>query len=81
GTRAHLRERPKPDKVALAVKEMHFLTRETIEARFNLKGDEGVVIEAAGTISRGMTGMGFIYANKECISLGIGCLVADFQRT
>ncbi|WOH64081.1 FAD-binding protein [Bradyrhizobium sp. BWA-3-5] len=81
GTRAGLRDRPKPDKVALAVKEMHFLPRETIEARFNLEGDEGVVIEAAGTISRGMTGMGFIYANKECISLGIGCLVADFQRT
>ncbi|MFO1107748.1 MAG: FAD-dependent oxidoreductase [Bradyrhizobium sp.] len=81
GTRAGLRERPKPDKVALAVKEMHFLPRETIEARFNLKGDEGVVIEAVGTISRGMTGMGFIYANKECISLGIGCLVSDFQRT
>ncbi len=76
-----LRDRPKPDKVALAVKEMHFLPRETIEARFNLRGDEGVVIEAAGTISRGMTGMGFIYANQECISLGIGCLVADFQRT
>jgi electron transfer flavoprotein-quinone oxidoreductase len=81
GTRAELRERPKPDNVALAVKEMHFLPRETIEARFNLKGDEGTVIEAAGTISRGMTGMGFIYANKECVSLGIGCLVADFQKT
>ncbi|WGS19376.1 MULTISPECIES: FAD-dependent oxidoreductase [unclassified Bradyrhizobium] len=81
GTRAGLRARPTPDKVALAVKEMHFLPRETIEARFNLKDDEGVVIEAAGTISRGMTGMGFIYANKESISLGIGCLVADFQRT
>lgn len=81
GTRARLRDRPKPNKVALAVKEMHFLPRETVEARFNLSGDEGVVIEAAGTISGGMTGMGFIYANKECISLGIGCLVADFQRT
>ncbi|WP_338701891.1 MULTISPECIES: FAD-dependent oxidoreductase [Bradyrhizobium] len=81
GTRAGLRARPTPDNVALAVKEMHFLPRETIEARFNLKGDEGVVIEAAGTISRGMTGMGFVYANKECISVGIGCLVADFQRT
>jgi electron transfer flavoprotein-quinone oxidoreductase len=81
GTRAHLREIPKPDNVALAVKEMHFLPRETIEARFNLKGDEGTVIEAAGTISRGMTGMGFIYANKECVSLGIGCLVSDFQKT
>jgi electron transfer flavoprotein-quinone oxidoreductase len=81
GTRAHLREIPKPENVALAVKEMHFLPRETIEARFNLKGDEGTVIEAAGTITQGMTGMGFIYANKECISLGIGCLVADFQKS
>jgi electron transfer flavoprotein-quinone oxidoreductase len=81
GTRAQLRDRPKADNVALAVKEMHFLPREVIESRFNLKGDEGTVIEAAGTISRGMTGMGFIYANKECVSLGIGCLVADFQTT
>lgn len=81
GTRAGLRDIPKPTNVALAVKEMHFLPSETIDARFNLKGDEGTVIEAAGTISRGMTGMGFIYANKESISIGIGCLVADFQTT
>ncbi|OAF06905.1 nitrogen fixation protein FixC [Bradyrhizobium centrolobii] len=79
GARAGLRERPNPAHVALAVKEMHFLPRETIEARFNLKGDEGAVIEAAGTITRGMTGMAFVYTNKECISLGIGCLIADFE--
>lgn len=78
GTRAGLREIPKPDQVALAVKEMHFLPQETIDARFNLKGDEGAVIEAVGTISKGMTGMGFIYTNRESISLGIGCLVSDF---
>ncbi len=78
GTRAGLRETPKPDHVALAVKEMHFLPQETIDARFNLKGGEGAVIEAIGSISKGMTGMGFIYTNKESISLGIGCLVSDF---
>ena len=39
---------PKPETVALAVKEMHFLPQETIEQRFNVKGDEGVVIEAVG---------------------------------
>jgi electron transfer flavoprotein-quinone oxidoreductase len=78
GTRAGLRSMPKPETVALAVKEMHFLPAETIEARFNLKGDEGCVIEAAGTISRGMTGLAFLYTNKECVSLGLGCLVSDF---
>ncbi len=81
GTRSGLREIPNPKNVALAVKEMHFLPSETIAARFNLRGDEGTVIEAAGTISQGMTGMGFIYANKESISLGIGCLVSDFKET
>ena len=78
GSRAGLRETPKAEQVALAVKEMHFLPRETIEARFNLRGDEGVVIEAAGVISKGMTGMGFVYTNKESVSVGMGCLVSDF---
>ncbi len=81
GTRSGLREIPSPKNVALAVKEMHFMPSEVLEQRFNIKGDEGIVIEAAGTISRGMTGMGFIYTNKESVSLGIGCLVSDFQRT
>jgi len=80
GTRAGLRELPQAGQVALAVKEMHFLPREVIESRFNLQGDEGVVIEAAGTISKSMTGMGFIYTNKESISVGMGCLVSDFAE-
>ncbi len=81
GARAGLRETPKPDHVALAVKEMHFLPPEVIEQRFNIQGDEGVVIEAAGTVSQGMAGMGFLYTNKESISVGVGCIVADFAET
>ncbi|MPR11128.1 FAD-dependent monooxygenase [Microvirga tunisiensis] len=81
GTRAGLREMPKPETVALAVKEMHFLPEEVIGERFGLKGNEGCVIEAAGTISRGMTGLAFLYTNRESISLGIGCLVSDFAST
>ena len=81
GTRAGLREAPKPDHVALAVKEMHFLPPETIEQRFNIQGDEGVVIEAAGAVSQGMAGMGFLYTNKESISVGVGCIVSDFAAS
>ena len=65
GQRSGLRSELMPENVALAVKEMHFLPRETIESRFNLKGDEGVVIEAMGTITAGMTGTGFLYTNQE----------------
>lgn len=81
GTRAGFRRVPKPEAVALAVKEMHFLPEEVIAERFGLSGDQGCVIEAAGTISRGMAGLGFLYTNKESISLGIGCLVSDFAAT
>lgn len=80
GQRAGLRSELNPGHVALAVKEMHFLPQEVIEARFNLKGDEGVVIEAMGTISRGMVGTGFLYTNRESISIGIGCVVSDLAE-
>jgi electron transfer flavoprotein-quinone oxidoreductase len=81
GQRSGLREELKPDTVALAVKEMHFLPREVIESRFNLKGDEGVVIEAMGSVTLGMAGTAFLYTNQESISVGIGCIVADFQES
>jgi electron transfer flavoprotein-quinone oxidoreductase len=76
GTRGHLRETPRPDSVALAVKEMHFLPEDIIAERFGLTADEGCVIEAGGTVSRGIPGLGFLYTNKESISIGIGCLVS-----
>ncbi|MCA0045912.1 FAD-binding protein [Mesorhizobium sp. B283B1A] len=78
GTRGGLRKMLTPEAVALAVKEMHFLPEEVIEQRFGVKGSEGCVIEAVGTISHDMAGLGFLYTNKESISLGIGCLVSDF---
>ncbi|WP_373415035.1 FAD-binding protein [Ensifer aridi] len=81
GTRAGFRKVPKPEAVALAVKEMHFLPEEVIAERFGLTGDQGCVVEAAGTISRGMAGLGFLYTNKESISLGIGCLVSHFTAS
>ena len=79
--RAGLRREVEPDHVALAVKETHFLPAEVIEQRFNISGDEGVVIEAAGAVTEGMLGTGFIYTNKESLSVGIGCLVSDFVDT
>lgn len=78
GQRAGLRRELLPDSVALAVKEMHFLPQEVIDSRFNLKGNEGVVVEAMGTVTAGQVGTGFIYTNKESLSIGIGCLVSDF---
>jgi electron transfer flavoprotein-quinone oxidoreductase len=70
----------KPDEVSLVVKEMIALPKGKIEDRFNLEGDEGATIEFMGETSLGMAGMGFIYTNKESISIGIGVMVNDLQK-
>jgi len=79
-SRAGLRQDIKPSAVALAVKETVFLPKETVEARFNLKGSEGVVIEMLGSISQGMAGTAFLYTNKDSISVGIGCMLSDMKE-
>lgn len=67
------------DTVALAVKETIFMPPENIESRFNLNEEEGVVIEMVGSFTHGMVGTGFLYTNRESISLGVGCIVSDFK--
>jgi electron transfer flavoprotein-quinone oxidoreductase len=34
-----------------------------------------------GSVTSGMVGTAFLYTNKESVSVGIGCLVSDFQET
>jgi len=69
-----------PDEVSLAMKEVIALPREKIEDRFNLEGDEGVTVEFMGETTLGMAGMGFLYTNKETISLGVGVMVNHLRE-
>jgi electron transfer flavoprotein-quinone oxidoreductase len=66
--------------MALAVKEVLFLPKETIEQRFNISGNEGSVTELAGGITHGMLGTGFIYTNKDSLAIGIGCILGDMKK-
>lgn len=77
--KAEFHDELQPKDVALAVKEIHFLPQETVESRFNISGDAGVVIEMVGKITQGMLGTGFLYTNKESITLGVGCMLSDFK--
>lgn len=78
--KAGLQPEIEPQDVALAVKEVIFFPRQKIEERFGIKGDQGVAIELIGEITMGMTGIGFIYTNKDSLSVGLGCLVSDFME-
>lgn len=68
-----------PHDIALAVKEVIFFPRQKIEDRFGIRGEQGVAIELIGEITAGMTGIGFIYTNKDSLSVGLGCLISDFM--
>jgi len=66
--------------VALAVKEILFLPEETIQSRFNVGEEEGVVIEMIGKITEGLVGTGFLYTNKDSLTIGVGCILDDFKN-
>jgi electron transfer flavoprotein-quinone oxidoreductase len=75
--KAGLRPEIRPHEVALAVKEVISLPAEKIEDRFNLEAGEGTAIELIGHPTRGQVGMGFIYTNRESLSVGVGVLLSD----
>jgi electron transfer flavoprotein-quinone oxidoreductase len=76
---AGLREEPPPEAVVLAVKEVIALPRQRIEERFNLGPDEGIAAMLVGWGS-GMHA-GFMYTNRDTISLGIGISLQDLDKS
>ncbi|MDP3790082.1 MAG: FAD-dependent oxidoreductase, partial [Candidatus Omnitrophota bacterium] len=62
---------------AIGVKEIISLPQELIEDRFNLSAGEGVAIEYFGDAVKNMMGSGFVYTNKNTISVGVGCTIED----
>ncbi|WP_366923380.1 FAD-dependent oxidoreductase [Metallumcola ferriviriculae] len=64
-------------ELAVAVKEIITLPKEKIEDRFNLEEGEGATIELVGDSTFGMMGTGFIYTNKDSLSVGCGVLVSQ----
>lgn len=76
--RTGFRAEPKPEQVALAVKETIELPSEVIEQRFGVSSADGVTIEILGQITEGMDGVAAIYTNRNSLSLAIGANLADF---
>jgi electron transfer flavoprotein-quinone oxidoreductase len=60
-----------PGNYAVGVKEIVSLDRGLINDRFNLEGEEGAARLFLGDVTRGKFGGGFLYTNRENISLGI----------
>lgn len=69
--KAGLRQPHKPENFAVAMKEIYQLDEKTIEERFGLGPDEGAAGLFMGSITRGMFGGGFLYTNRDTLSLGL----------
>ena len=70
--------RPKASQMAVGIKETFELPASTIEDRFLTPEGEGTAMLFVGDCTNGHVGGGFMYANKESISLG---LVATISTT
>ncbi len=73
-----LRKRLSPERRSIAVKEIIKLDPAAIEDRFGIVGREGAALEFFGDSVQGLLGNGFIYTNRETISVGVGFSISDF---
>lgn len=78
--KAGIRKKPTDHQMITAAKEVISLQREVIEDRFNLENDEGMTMEFFGDAVKGMIGSGFIYTNKDSLSVGVGCPIAVMKE-
>ncbi|MEM0481674.1 MAG: FAD-dependent oxidoreductase [Nitrososphaerota archaeon] len=69
--RAGLRRLLTPDKVYHGVKHVYRLSPEKIEERLGLKPGEGKAIFYMGDVMHGVNGGGFLYTNRDTLSVGI----------
>ena len=61
-----------PKDMVVACKEVIALPEEVILDRFHLEGNEGAALEYFADAVGGVVGSGFIYTNKDSLSVGLG---------
>jgi electron transfer flavoprotein-quinone oxidoreductase len=66
--------------MTLGVKEVLRLDAHTIEERFNLNGDEGMSNEYVGYASGEVKGGGFLYTNRDTLSIGVVAQIASLAE-
>ncbi len=69
--KAGLRKSYHPQHVALGFKEVIQLDSKMIEDRFRLGENEGAAQLFLGSVTQGMMGGGFLYTNRDSLSLGL----------
>ncbi len=69
--KAGLRSPEPPGNFVLGIKEVISMDSGVLNERFHLEGGEGAARLFVGEVTRGKFGGGFLYTNRESVSLGI----------
>lgn len=75
-----LRNNIKDSDVTLNVKEVIKLPAQVIEDRFNIDSDEGCACKIIGGPLKDMFALGFMYTNKDSISIGFGVGLDELKK-
>jgi len=69
-----------PHNLAIGVKELIALPESQINERFNLLNNQGTAWLFAGAPTNGLSGGGFLYTNKNSLSLGLVCHLSEIEK-
>src|SRR5690606_35154603 len=68
------------DHMMIGIKEVIRMNRRTLEDRFQLNGLAGMSNEFVGFCSRGVEGGGFLYTNRDSLSVGLVLGIKDLRE-
>lgn len=72
--------RPAPSSMALGIKAVLALEKETLEERFRLEANEGAAMLFTGGICGDLPGGAFLYTNQDTLSFGIVCPLSSLGK-
>lgn len=78
---AGIRDREPAKHLAVGVKSVIGLPRALIEDRFGVQGDDGVAYAVVGDCTDGLGGGGFLYTNRDSVSVGVVVRLDEFERS
>jgi electron transfer flavoprotein-quinone oxidoreductase len=78
--KAKLRPQRNPHNYAVGFKEIIQLDAKAIEERFNLQEGQGAARLYLGAVTGGLPGGGFIYTNRDSLSVGLVAQIGTLQE-
>lgn len=74
-------KRPETHEMAVGIKEVYELPASQIEDRFLLPAGEGAAMLFVGDCTHGNVGGGFLYTNKDSISIGLVATIKNMEAS